>query len=904
MNLKRPRVARRLVVSAAACLVLGGSVSVRVLSGQNAQAPEGGLDQEFTEKVLPHLAGTCMACHNEIEYAGDLSMEGFYDPKVVAGLKRELWEKVHDMLASGKMPPRTADPLPSGAAAAIMGWIEKRHGIAAVNLDPATADPGRVTARRLNRLEYNNTIRDLLGVTLSPADEFPVDDSGYGFDNIGDVLTLSPMLMEKYMTAARRVSRVAVYGESYPEKPEPLVRFLPKKDQDDLPAVGTQLPFAIRGGIDATYRFPVDAEYEFRWRYQNFRTAGRRGGGQGARGGAQGGRGRGADGPPAADGPAAGAQTATPAPDPGQAPAPAAAGGAGQGAAPPALGRGRGRVPLTAEQYREREEAACAEVPSEMMVLTVDGEKKYEYAVRGSTNCEYSRGETVVRVRLTAGDHDLRISWPALANLDDPLRQYNPSDNRRILFVDYLDVIGPFDPSKAPPASFRKIFVCGSPGHYSAACARQIIENLATRAFRRPATTAEVNRLVGLVENVRKDDSFEEGVRVAIQAILVSPNFLFRIEADQPVPSVGAASAVGGPMLASSRAAAPAPNDPAFRISDYELASRLSYFLWSTMPDDQLFALAKAGRLHDRKVLDTEVKRMLVDPRASALVENFGEQWLNLRLMDRKKPDAAKFRLVDDELLGAMREETRLFLGAVFQEDRSILDLIDGKFTFVNGPLARFYGIAGVDGEAFQRVTLDGEQRSGILTQASVLSSVSSFATRTSPVLRGKWVLDNILGSPPPPPPDDVPALVEANLGEAASMRERLTQHRANPACAACHDSMDPIGFALENYDASGAWRTKDGNFEVDSSATLPDGRTLNGAKGLKQAIRERSDLFVEHFIDRLMTFGIGRGLYKTDRPFVQQIAREAADHDYRFSAIVSAIVNSRPFLMRSRVTQ
>jgi hypothetical protein len=893
-------------VLSAASLLVGSSVYVGVLSGQNASTSVTAIDPEFTEKVLPHLTETCMTCHNEQEYAGDLSMEKYGDPKVFSALKKDVWEKVHDMLASGKMPPRTVDPLPPGAAAAIMGWIEKKHGIAAVNLDPETADPGRVTARRLNRLEYNNTIRDLLGVTLSPADEFPVDDSGYGFDNIGDVLTLSPMLMEKYTTAARRVSRVAVYGESYPDKPEPLIRFMPKKDQDDLPAVGTQLPFSIRGGMDATYRFPVDAEYEFRWRYQNFRNPprapgagrGRQGAGAGAAN-APAGVANAPAGAPAAAGPEAAASGA----GRGQVPAPAVAGGAGQGPAPATTGRGRGRAPLTAEEYRAREEASCTEVPVEMMVFTIDGEKKHEYAVRGSTNCEYTRGESVARVRLTAGNHDLRISWPGLANLPDPTTQYDQADGRRVLFVDYLDIHGPFNPSKEPPASFKKIFICGTKGNYSAACARQIVENLATRAYRRPATRAEVDRLVRLVEAGRKQDSFEEGVRVAIQAMLMSPNFLFRIESDAPASRASASSGSGIAMATSRATTAPTANDTAFRISPYELASRLSYFLWSTMPDDQLFSLAKTGRLHDRQVLEAEVKRMLADPRASALVENFGEQWLNLRLMDRKKPDAAKFRRVDDELLKAMRQETRMFLGAVFREDRSILDLIDGKFTYVNGPLARFYGISGVDGEAFQRVELDGEQRSGILTHASVLSSVSSFATRTSPVLRGKWVLENILGSPPPPPPDNIPALVETNLGETASMRERLQQHRANPACAACHDSMDPIGFALENYDASGAWRTKDGNFDIDSSAKLPDGRMLVGAKGLKAAIREKSDSFVEHFVDRLMTFGIGRGIYKSDRPFVHQIAEEAAKQDYRFSAIVSGVVNSRPFQMRSRVT-
>jgi hypothetical protein len=319
------------------------------------------------------------------------------------------------------------------------------------------------------------------------------------------------------------------------------------------------------------------------------------------------------------------------------------------------------------------------------------------------------------------------------------------------------------------------------------------------------------------------------------------------------------------------------------------------------MPDDGLFALAKANRLHEPATLDAEVKRMLGDPKARALVDNFGEQWLNLREMDRTKPDAAKFRKVDDELLAAMRQETQLFLGAIFQEDRSVLDLIDGKFTYLNGPLARYYGVSGVDGEEFQRVTLDGEQRSGLLTQASILR-ISSYATRTSPVIRGKWVLDNLLGSPPPPPPDNVPALPEGELATVASMRERLAQHRANPACAACHDSMDPIGLSLENYDAAGGWRAKEGNFEIDASGTLPDGRVINGAKGLKAALRARSDAFVEHFADRLMTYGLGRGLEKSDRPALLAIVDELKARDYRFSVLVAGIVNSRPFQMRSRV--
>jgi len=344
------------------------------------------------------------------------------------------------------------------------------------------------------------------------------------------------------------------------------------------------------------------------------------------------------------------------------------------------------------------------------------------------------------------------------------------------------------------------------------------------------------------------------------------------------------------------------PAELAYRLNDYELASRLSYFLWSTMPDEGLFDLAKQNRLHDRPTLDAQVRRMLADPKAYALVETFGEQWLNLRKMDQVKPDAAKFRKVDDELLQAMRKETRLFLNAVFREDRSILDLIDGKFTFVNGPLARYYGIPGVDGESFARVELDGEQRSGLLTQASILTT-SSYATRTSPVIRGKWVLDNLLGAPPPPPPDGVPALVDVGLGTAASMRERLAQHRANPSCAACHNSMDPIGLSLENYDAAGAYRTKDGNFDIDNTGTLPDGRKIAGAKGLKASLRQRSDAFAEHFADRLLTYALGRGLEKTDRPALQEITTNLTQNDYKFSVLVTAIVNSRPFQMRSRST-
>jgi uncharacterized protein DUF1592/uncharacterized protein DUF1588/uncharacterized protein DUF1585/uncharacterized protein DUF1595 len=634
-----------------------------------------------------------------------------------------------------------------------------------------------------------------------------------------------------------------------------------------MPATGNVTPFSARGALYGTYHVPVDGEYEFRFRYQNFRGGEQviqadapNAGAGGARGAAPPG-----DAPPAAGGPQAGPQ-----------------GRGGRG--------GRGgfvRRPPTDEERRERYERARTAAPPEPLVFTIDGREVYSYVVQGTTDYEYSRGESVVRVKLAAGDHALRASFPGLANIDNVRQQFNP-DGRRKLYLEYMDVLGPFTPSTDRPAGFKKIFICApeSTGRYSTACARQIIENLVTRAYRRPPAPQEVQKLLALVAQVQRGDSFEEGVRVALQAVLTSPNFLFRIERD-PVPAV--ASAAPAAVAASG----------AYQLNDYELASRLSYFLWSSMPDDELFRLAAEKKLHDRTVVQAQIKRMLGDPKAASLALNFGEQWLNLRLMDRKKPDAAKFPAIDDELLDAMRQETLLFVSAIVKDDRSILDFIDGRYTYVNGPLARFYGIPGVDGEAMRRVELDGVQRSGIVTQGSILS-ISSYATRTSPVLRGKWVLDTLLGAAPPPPPDGIPALVETDLGTAASMRQRLEQHRANPSCAACHSSMDPIGFGLENYDAAGAWRLKDGNFDIDNSGTLPDGRSFKGASELKQVLRSQSDAFAQNFTEKLMTYALGRGLERSDRAAVGQISSALARDNYRFSALVSAIVNSPAFQMRT----
>ena len=400
--------------------------------------------------------------------------------------------------------------------------------------------------------------------------------------------------------------------------------------------------------------------------------------------------------------------------------------------------------------------------------------------------------------------------------------------------------------------------------------------NLARRAYRRPVAAEEVAPLVDLITQAQDaGDSFEEGVRVAVQAVLLSPHFLFRIERD---PTAGAAEA--------------------HLVTDHELASRLSYFLWADMPDDALFDLADRGQLGRPDVLQAQVKRMLADPRASALVDTFAEQWLQLRNLDRTKSDPTLFPAVDDELRAAMRRETDLFLAAVIREDRSLLDLIDAPFTFLNGPLAHHYGITGVTGEAFQRVSLDGTHRSGLLTQASVLT-VSSYPTRTSPVLRGKWVLQNLLGAPPPDPPAGVPDLDVAAVGSTVSLRAQLEQHRADATCAVCHDQIDPLGFGLERYDATGAWRTHDGPFEIDDSGTLPDGTTFRGSLELKGILRSQRDAFTKNLAEKLLTYALGRGLETYDAAAVDTITERVAAADHRFSSLVVGVVESQPFRMR-----
>lgn len=772
--LQRPFIPRQLAIAAAFCFAA---------SAQDA-------------RIVAFLQKHCTSCHNDTSKAADLSL-------VAPGTNVALWDKVHDRVTTGRMPPLGMPRPSTEELTGLLKWIEALPGRAA-----AEKGPGRVVSRRLNRAEYNNTVRDLLGVTIRPADEFPLDDAGYGFDTVGDVLSVSPMLMEKYITAARRLSKLAVYGESAAAKPTKLARFMTKKSQDD-PTPGA-LPFSNRGAIYGSFEFPVAGEYELRMRVGNYRPR--------------------VNGTPRQR----------------------------------ELARKRGLTPAEKAELAEENRKAY---PPVKMVVTLDGKQVLTEIVEGNIDFQYAHGESIARVKVTAGEHFFRASFPEFAALDNPLDNMN-LDGRRKLFIDYVDVVGPYNPEPRRPS---KIFVCNEK---TDSCLKQILSVLARRAYRRPVAADELGRLTALAASVRKEgDSFEESVRVALQAILLSPSFLFRAE----------------PLAKTDTP-----------VSEHDLATRLSYFLWSSMPDEELSALADRGELRKPGVMAKQLKRMLADKKSDALAENFAGQWLGLRTMDRRKPDPKHFPRVDDEVLEAMRDETLLFTRAIIREDRSIEEFLNASFTYWNGPLARHYGNPSINGEAFERVTLKGDQRGGIVTHGSVLS-LSSYATRTSPVLRGKWVLENLLGTPPPPAPAGVPSLPEGKEAAAASLRERMQQHRAKAECAVCHDLMDPIGFGLENYDAAGAWREKDGEFAIDASGVFPGGAAFRGPAQLRDAMAAQSGLFVRNFVEKLMTFALGRGIERGDRAHVDAIVERMKNNGHRMQFLIGEIVNSQPFQQRGK---
>jgi len=621
-------------------VVLTGTLSLRAA---DPAKPRPDVEKvSFAKQVAPILAHYCTQCHGGEKPKGQLALD-LYKDEGAAFKNLDIWPRVVERLRNREMPPAKR-PQPTDAERELLSrWVDAALGVEDC---VRKKDPGRVTLHRLNRSEYNNTIRDLVGVHFQPADDFPADDVGYGFDNIGDVLTVPPLLLEKYLAAAEKI---------------------------------------------------------------------------------------------------------------------------------------------------------VAEV-----MATPDLRKR------------------------------IFIVTPP-AGKDDKARQERD------------------------------------------ACARKIIEDFGRHAYRRPLFPGEVERLASFVHLAESQgDGFDKGIELALEAMLTSPHFLFRVERD------------------------PRPNgkgEISLLISNFELASRLSYFLWSTMPDEELLKQAKDGTL--RKNLEAQVKRMMRDPRAQALVENFAGQWLQLRNLKNASPDPARYPAFDELLRAAMQKETEFFFAAILKEDRSVLDFLDADFTFVNERLARHYGIPGVKGEAFQRVKLTGGQRGGVLTQASVLT-VTSNPTRTSPVKRGKWILENILGTPPPPPPANVPELSEdKKVVEAASLRKRMEQHRANPNCATCHERMDPLGFGFENFDAVGAWRDHDGDFPVDPSGVLPDGRSFKGPAELKAILKSRRDEFSRCLIEKMLTYAVGRGMEAFDKCTIDKIAESLARNNYRFSALVIDIAKSDPFEMR-----
>jgi hypothetical protein len=726
----------------------------------------------FETAVTPVLNKTCSPCHNESLASGGMMIDAFTQPGSLTA-NRDGWEIILQKLRTGEMPPKGV-PRPAQMDALIQ-FVQGEFAKADAHVKP---DPGRVTARRLNRAEYTNTIRDLLDVEFRAEKSFPTDDLGNGFDNIGEVLTVSPMLMEKYLAAAGRIAARAIGADA-----------LPKPLQTQYAAKDKKIRRVDFSTIEAAGRIEFDGEYIVRFGLPGERAADAK--------------------------------------------------------------------PVTLGFWMDGKQLQTMPVETKPSGLVYFN--------------PYS--EEQMRLVLPEGDHVFRAGFIG----DDfvkGLPVLEVFSNKKNKFVDSITFIGPYQP-KDEKASRKKILICDP--NSGAACVDKILANLAHHAYRRPVTPAEVASLTRFVAMAKANgQNTEQGIQLALQAMLVSPNFLFRIEHDA------------------------SPTDPTkvHAVTDVELASRLSYFLWSGMPDDELLGLAEAGKLRAPGVLDGQVKRMLADSKASALAENFAGQWLELRNLDAVKPDPQKFPEWGPELRDAMKTETRLFFDYALRENRPLADFLDARYTFLNDRLARFYGIAEVKGPDFRKVDLTTDQRGGILSQASVLT-VSSYPTRTSVVIRGKYILDNILGSPPPPAPADVPPLDEKSVGTTASLRQQMETHRANPACAGCHSKMDPLGFALENYDGIGKWRTMDGKFPVDSSGVLPNGKSFSTPSEMRTVLKEQLPEFARCIVEKMLTYSIGRGLGTYDRRTVEQITRNLSASGYPFQTIVFEIVHSLPFQSR-----
>lgn len=735
----------------------------------------------FEGDIEPILTQYCYDCHGDGMDKGDIALDAFENrEQLLAAI--DVWEGVHHNVEAMLMPPSDKPQMTDGERAKIAAWIEQ----AVFKLDPANPDPGRVTIRRLNREEYRNSIRDLIGdVGFDPSAELPADDTGYGFDNIGDVLTMSPGLFEKYVLVADRVLAAAIRTEP----PAPDRQVIASSDFRGVRHAGNGTGLlASAGTVGARLNLPRDGEYEIRV--------------------------------------LAGAQQA-------------------------------------GNEFAK-------------MHVKIPGAEDRTFDIEALQNQPQSCQQLL---KLKKGE-----IWVEMAFVNDFYDPNNPNPERRDrnLYVHRVEAVGPLNEPPPPPSkAHQRIFAAAPEGLPEREQARHILTPFARQAWRRPAKPEEVDRLLEFVELAQAEgDSFEGGVRLAINAVLVSPNFLFRgeIQAD------------------------PANADRIQLIDEHSLATRLSYFLWSSTPDEQLLALADRGEL--RKNLDSEVARLLADPKATAFTRNFAGQWLQLRNLDLVTPDPKTYGDWNDDLRRSMRGETERFFAAILSENRSVLEFLDADFTFLDERLAKHYGIGGVNGKEFERVSLTGPnrgRRGGVLTQASILT-ITSNPTRTSPVIRGAWVLENLLGTPPPPPPEAVPDLeeVKKKTGKDLSMRQQLEIHREKAICASCHARMDPIGFALENYDGIGAWRDQDAGQPVDAAGELYTGEAFSGAAELRKLMVERkSEAFTRALAERLLTYAIGRGVEYYDKPALNQICGDTERGGHRFHAMIQAVVESTPFQYR-----
>ena len=760
-------------------------------------APDGQRPESQSEQAL--LTQYCVSCHNARTRTGGLSLEGL-DPAAAAS-HSDVWEKVIMKLRGGMMPP-VGMPRPDEAT--LQGFavsLEQR-----IDAQASTSpDPGHKPIHRLNRTEYRNAVRDLLALEVDVTELLPADDESHGFDNIAGVLRVSSSLLEQYLTAARRVSSLAVGTDTEVVR---LTYRVPPDDsqQDEVDGLG----LGTRGGFRFRHNFPQDAEYELAIdMLQNFHGY------------------------------------------------------------------------ITGLEFAHRVEITLDD--EQVFTAQIGGPEDNLASDRNMSAAALAIDERLKsRVRVAAGPHDVGVTFfrRNRAASDEPLqlheRHHDLQDMNGLPIIEQVTVTGPFNPTGPGRTQSRgRIFTCRPATRaQEAGCARTILTGLAQRAYRRPATADDLAPLMDLYEAARAEGStFDARIEQSLRLVLASPKFLFRVETP-PAGGVG-------------------------RVSDLELASRLSFFLWSSIPDDELLKLAGQGRLDEPAVLQSQVERMLKDPRSRSLVDSFATQWLRLRNLRSHSPIARDFPNFDNELREAFRTETELFFASIIRENRSVLDLVNADYTYVNERLARHYGIPNVYGSHFRRVTVMQDARRGLLGQGSILT-VTSYPNRTSPVLRGKWVLENLLGTPPPAPPADVPDIEENHPGaDARSLRARLEAHRRSPACASCHRVMDPLGFALENFDGLGQWREKEPGGAIDPTGQLADGTPIDGPVALRNAVLARREMFVRTLTEKLMTYGLGRGIELDDRPLVREIARKAAASDYRWSAIVLGIVRSAPFQMK-----